>query len=528
MIKKLLNLLYEALEKMLGYKESSDITECAISDEMSDAMDLWKKVYKDESPWLDEVDGIYSLGLGKMICQSVQQQVLSEMETSITEPGKEDEVDNDKIEEADTTRATYLNNIYKKRLIKKLPQALEKALAMGGMLIKPYVNNDSVYLDFNYQGDFYPITFDDDGNITDIAFYDSFVSGDFIYTKIERQTFNQLKKEITVQNKAFKARYINSNDDTEQELGTEVPLSSVEKWANISQEPVVLKNMEKPLFGCFKVPLANNVDMSSPLGISIFSPAIKMIELADKQFSRLDWEYNGGQLAIDVDPTAVTYSDGYFGKVTNLDACQNRLYRNIDLGTDETYKEWAPSLRDANYMNGLNVYLNKIEDLIGLARGTLSQVESEARTATEIKLLKQRTYITISAIQDELEKCLMDTVYAISVYCDLYNLIPSGDYDTNIEWKDSILTDTDTELEQKLNLQNAGILSKAEVRAWYTGESIESAQLEIDKIDEAKQNNMLNDLFSAQEGQTLDSGEEPGKSEGNIDKETQNKGADNK
>ena len=49
-----------------------------------------------------------------------------------------------------------------------------------------------------------------------------------------------------------------------------------------------IKNMEKPLFGCFKVPLANNVDMSSPLGISIFSPAIKMIELADKQFSRLD------------------------------------------------------------------------------------------------------------------------------------------------------------------------------------------------------------------------------------------------
>ena len=88
MIRKLLNLLYEALEKMLGYKESSDITECAISDEMSDAMDLWKKVYKDESPWLDDVDGIYSLGLGKMICQSVQQQVLSEMETSITEPGR--------------------------------------------------------------------------------------------------------------------------------------------------------------------------------------------------------------------------------------------------------------------------------------------------------------------------------------------------------------------------------------------------------------------------------------------------------
>ena len=46
--------------------------------------------------------------------------------------------------------------------------------------------------------------------------------------------------------------------------------------------------------------------MKSPLGISIFSPATKLIRKADEQFSRLDWEYKGGQLAIDVDPTAVT------------------------------------------------------------------------------------------------------------------------------------------------------------------------------------------------------------------------------
>ena len=94
-------------------------------------------------------------------------------------------------------------------------------------------------------------------------------------------------------------------------------------------------------------------------------------------------------------------------------------------------------------------------DMLGLARGTLSQVESEARTATEIKLLKQRTYITVSALQEALEQCLLDSVYAMNVFTELYNLAPAGDYDTNIDWKDSILTDTDTELEQKLNLQNA-------------------------------------------------------------------------
>ena len=168
------------------------------------------------------------------------------------------------------------------------------------------------------------------------------------------------------------------------------------------------------------------------------------------------------------------------------------------MGQEDTYNAGAPVLRDNNYINGLNMYTNKIEDMLGLARGTLSQVESEARTATEIKLLKQRTYVTISALQDNLEKCILDTVYAMDVFTELYNLAPSGEYHTNIEWKDSILTDTDTELEQKLNLQNAGILSKAEVRAWYTGESLEEAEIKIDEMEQKSQANMLNDLFTSQ------------------------------
>ena len=263
--------------------------------------------------------------------------------------------------------------------------------------------------------------------------------------------------------------------------------------------------MDKPLYGFFKVPLANNIDMKSPLGISVFSPAISMIKRADEQFSRLDWEYAGGQLAIDVDPTAVNYSEGYYGTTMNIDDCRNRLYRKLDLGQEDTYHDWAPTLRDNNYMNGLNAYLNKIEDIIGLARGTLSQVYSEARTATEIKTLKQRTYITISSLQDSLESCILDVIYAMNVFTDLYELAPDGEYDINIEWKDSILTDNDTELEQRLTLLEAGVLDKAEVRSWYTGESLESSQAKIDEMQEKTQSNLVYDLFNQPQEQTLES-----------------------
>ena len=93
-------------------------------------------------------------------------------------------------------------------------------------------------------------------------------------------------------------------------------------------------------------------------------------------------------------------------------------------------------------------------------------------------------------------------VYSMNVFIDLYGLAPSGEYDTKIDWKDSILTDTDTELEQKLNLQTAGILSKAEVRAWYTGENLATAQAEIDKMEKANEDKWMNDLFTSKNQET--------------------------
>ena len=121
MIRKILNLIYEALSKMVGYKtiiDAYDLEGSAMSDEMSDAIDLWKDIYKDKSPWIDDIKGVYSLGLGKQICQTMQQQVLSEMETSITAPGEDSETDQDTSDEK-TTRARFLNEIYQKRIIKK-------------------------------------------------------------------------------------------------------------------------------------------------------------------------------------------------------------------------------------------------------------------------------------------------------------------------------------------------------------------------------------------------------------------------
>lgn len=507
MLKKLFEYIKQAIRKMVAYKDISTTISgedtYSLSDEMSEAIELWKNMYKDESPWLSEEDGIYSLGLPQTICNEFSTLILDEVKSYVTEPGIEPD-DDEEDEEQTNTRASFLNKLYQNSLMDKLREQLEKGMALGGFIIKPYTTAiGTIAFDFIRQGDFYPISFDDDGNIKDVAFVDQFIEGNKMFTKVERQTYSDNK--VVVENKAFITDLDkNKDDDREQDLGTEVELTQVPRWASIEPE-VTIDNVDKSLFGYYKVPLSNTVDLDCPLGVSIFQPAIKLIERADKQFSRLDWEYEGGQIAIDVDPTALSFTEGYFGNKLEVDTCHKRVYRAIDLGTDETYEAFAPSLRDANYLSGLSRYLMLVEDKVGLARGTLSEVQAEARTATEIRTLRQKTFTTVQKNQEMLEKALNDAVYAADVFTTLYNLAPLGDYVVNTEWNDSVLSDTDTELEQKMSLQEAGILSKAEIRSWYTGEDIDTAEAKIAEITQESNNSMMNDIFSQTEMPTLES-----------------------
>ena len=199
-------------------------------------------------------------------------------------------------------------------------------------------------------------------------------------------------------------------------------------------------------------------------------------------------------MAINADPTLL--EGDYFGSGLNyrpnLPEADARMYRKVN--TDDMFDTFAPALRDTNYQAGLNSYLVRIEDLCELSRGTISNPEIEARTATELKILKQRAYSNIQDNQNELERCLESVIYAMSVYCDLYNLFPSGEYTTAFSWDDSVIVDRETQLQEQLTLCNEDILSKAEVRSWYTGESLEKAQATIDEISESK--SLANDIFT--------------------------------
>ena len=197
-------------------------------------------------------------------------------------------------------------------------------------------------------------------------------------------------------------------NNLEAELGTEIKLTDVPEWASLEPETKI-QNVDRLLFAYFKMPEANTIDPYSPLGVSGFSRAVSLIKQADLQYSRLMWEFEGGELAIDVDRDALTELTDLNGKSHTVNPqLQARLFRPIDLGESDTYQVFAPAFRDTSLIAGLNTILMRIEDVCGLSRGTLTDAATEARTATELKILKQRNYATNADIQTALEDALRE------------------------------------------------------------------------------------------------------------------------
>lgn len=526
----------------------------AISPIMEKAINNWALMYQDKSPWLheptdDDPTRIASLGLPALIASEKARTALLEFESEITTPIKEVEKPNPnypgeqqfmtdwngtkvqmptalppetvKEEEpvGDTARADYLESQYKK-LKTELRKQIEYGIAKGGLVIKPYVvftkmdntqdtHNEAslevsiesdldaetkIEFDFIQADAFYPLAFSVSGAITEAAFIQSKIVGNTIYRKLEYHKWED--NVVTVVNKAYKSTDVmNTGDLNNLSLGTEISLKEVPEWRNL-EEKITIKNVVRPLFAYFRMPEANTIDTTSPLGVSGFSRAVSLIKDADMQYSRLLWEYEGGELAIDIDRDALNTTVQPDGTThTEQNKLQKRLYRRVDLGDAGTYQPFAPSLRDLNYTNGLDTILMRIEDVCGISRGTLSTSADVARTATELKILKQRSYQTNADIQKAIENALRDVIYIMNVYCDLYDITPDGEYDVSFEWDDSILVDVDTELAKRLTLMQNGLAGKVENRMWYFGETENQARQALSKIAEENAQTMEQELL---------------------------------
>lgn len=466
MFEKMLRWLRSLYSQMFKQGNNLDII---LSDKMSSAIALWTKMYEDGGSWCNQKNGIHSLRLPASIASEFARLVTIEMSVAVS----------------GSARAAFLQNQLDP-FLDDVRRYVEVACALGGAVFKPYISNNGIAIDV-VQGDaFFPTTFDTSNRMTGAIFTEQIKRKGIIYTRAEHHEFSGGTH--TIENKAFASRSSFS-------IGSPVDLSSVPEWAEI-QPSVSIENIDRPLFAYFRIPQANREDRHSPLGTSVYADAVDSIRDADEQYGRYLWEYDGGQMAVDVAEDLLEHKTD--GEVT-VPKFQKRLYRgrNVRSQDQNFYEVFAPQLRDESYRKGLDTILKRIEFQCGLAYGTLSDPQAVAMTATEITSSKQRSYSTVSDIQHSLQNALDDLIYSMDQLATLYKLTPAGAYITAYNWDDSIVNEPSQQKQMFWQYVVAGKFPFWRYLVKFEGYAEKDAK-EIQA--EAQQNADLSDPFALDKG----------------------------
>ena len=447
-----------------------------------------------------------SLGLPAAICAELARLTTLELEVNVQ----------------GSQRADWINRKMQKVISPRRRRILAVALALGSGAWKPYQAGDDIGVSFVSADSIYPIATNVDGELTEAVFINRIQDSDYVYNRLEwmhvltgPEDYHEKERDIieTLDVAAaseypcvqvINLAYVSSSRDT---LGQPVELSVRPEWEDV--EPIAyLPGLTKLPCGYFVTPIVNTVDPSSEMGAAIFAPGIPEIIDCDVQFTRLDWEYEGGELAVDLDeqylkplgeggqPLSDSESLRRFGvpaEAVNAQMAQHnqRVYRGLNINTGIAdggtfYQVFAPSLRDNNYLGGLNQYLRHVETKCGLSFGVLSQVAEVEKTATEIISSRQKLYTTVSDIQAALEDALRGLIAALDFWADQLDSVPaaSGELEITFKWDDSIIIDRQTEMAQWQAELQMGLRSKAEYRQHFYGEDEATAQKAIAAIQQ--------------------------------------------
>ncbi|MEG0260852.1 MAG: phage portal protein [Lysinibacillus sp.] len=330
-------------------------------------------------------------------------------------------------------------------------QYLEFMFAQGGMVIKPYVADGKLKLSYVTADCFLPISWTN-SRISEGVFVSEIHKQGKKYTHLEWHTFEGDK--YIIKNELYESTH-------GQDLGTKVSLNILFKGL---AEIVSLDDVTRPLFAYFKPNLANNIDSTVPLGISVYTNAYDTLKSLDIAFDSFQREFRLGRKRIIVPAHMVK---------TVIDPSDNQPKRYFD-STDETYEalndgnmdsdkihEINVTLRVTEHIDAINALLNIFAMQIGFSAGTFTFNGVSMKTATEVVSENSKTFRTKQSHENVIEQGLTDLIECIGVVAQLYSLHkPPTKYDVTVTFDDSIAQDRISDINEQILLVSGGLQSK--------------------------------------------------------------------
>ena len=381
----------------------------------SEQMDSWIneciRIYQGNPCWLDPDDHIDTVNFAKSICSEIAR--LTMLAAGIRLDG--------------SARAEWMQQQIN-RIYPQLREWVEYGCAYGTVILKP--NGDSIDL---YTRNQFEVTSISNGKIVGVVFHNWKKQGKNWYTRLEYHRFeNGL---YLISNKCYTG---DQPDDTKESI--EIQLTP---WADLAEE-VAMANITDPLFGVFRTPHANNIDMGSPYGLPVFSEAIQELRDLDIAYSRNAKEVADSKRTVLLDSDALIPSGTKISYAPHAWQASREQLGLPDMvknvrgdGKEVFYQEINPTLNTNTRITGINALLSQIGYKVGFSNGYfVFNEQTGIQTATGVEAEQQRTIQLIKDVRDKLEACLDGLIYALDVFATLYGLAPAGAHEVVYDFGD--------------------------------------------------------------------------------------------
>ncbi len=367
-----------------------------------------------------------SFGMGKVLA--------SEMAGLIFNEKANINIDDEKASEF------ILDTLSSNGFYKNFQRYLEYGIALSGMAVKVYFYDGKVKLAYAAADAFYPLSSDSE-NIDEALFVSEETRGDTHYTLLEWNEWEG--DQYVVTNELFQS-------NAEGELGTKVPLSVL--YPEL-QEKTYINVLRRPLFVYFKLNTANNKDLTSPLGVSIFENSYDTLYMLDYMYDFWRNEFELGRRRIAVDRSMIKPFVDINGHTRTAFDPNETVFMALDADGMKGVTDLSVELRSRDIVDSINSLLDILAMQVGFSSGTFNFDGKSMKTATEIVSENSKTYRTKNSHETLVEEGLKELITSIIDVAKLYKIYDGpNEFEIGIDFDDSIAQDR----QENFNYYSAG------------------------------------------------------------------------
>lgn len=363
-----------------------------------------------------------------------------------------------------------------KHLNANIGKVVEYITFTGAGLLRPIYAANKLQYEIIPLGNYLPTKYDFDGTLTGAIILKQIITTKKAFIHCEIHDFDGISHKVT--NKLYENTYGNLR---------QVPLTACEQTAEITPE-YTWNNCGRPMIIEYRSSVTNKIDGSN-VPVALINDAVDLIEKADRQFARMDWEQEAGEKRIFADRDMFTKRTSRNGETDTvvMSKSLNKLIQKIDGdGSGEKIHEYSPELRTTAQNEYLQQVFRRIELTLNVGKGTVSDAESVQQTATQYSGGRQELFAIVDKIEDEIAAKYEDTALVFAYMAAAYGMqdAPAGNAKPEelytIKWNDD-QTRKDIQQAKQTALQeiSAGVLNKWEYRRDFYGEDEAAAKANV-------------------------------------------------